>query len=100
MISKKLVQSTTMFNGFSSCRPAIDVPVDAGDDGVVATASAQTLRIDSRCVVVIFDLVRGSIVLFDGLVGRMFGVIDVLAGVDAKMMAVTTTDLDFIVMWR
>ena len=52
----------------------IDVPDDAGDDVLVVTASAKTLRIDSWCGVVIVGLVGGSIVLFDGLVDRMFGV--------------------------
>ena len=36
MISNKLIQSM-VFNDCLSSRPVIDVPVDAGDDGVVVT---------------------------------------------------------------
>ena len=55
----------------------IDVPDDAGDDAVVVTASAKTLRIIARSdLVVIVDLAGGYNVLFaavviDGLVGGM-----------------------------
>ena len=83
-----------MLNGFSSSRPVIDVPDDAGDDVVVATVSVRTLRIDSRCGVVIVGLVGGSIVLSDGLVGRMFGVsVEMLA----VFMVAAAIDLGFFV---
>ena len=91
----------------------IDVPDDAGDDVVVVTVSATTLRIDLRCGVVIVGLVGGSIALSDGLVGvrvltdllvntiidLLSGVcVDVFAGVDANTVAVTKDDLEFIIM--
>ena len=41
----------------------IDVPDDAGDDVLVVTASAKTLRIDSRCGVVIVGPAGGFIVI-------------------------------------
>ena len=63
----------------------IDVPVEAGDDGVVATASAKTSRIDSRCGLMIVGPAGAFIVPFagvmiEGSVGGMFGVdVDMLA---------------------
>jgi hypothetical protein len=46
MISKAQIQST-IFNDLLSSRPVINVPVDAGDDGVVVTMSVKALRIDA-----------------------------------------------------
>ena len=69
----------------------IDVPVEAGDDGVVATASAKTSRIDSRCGLMIVGPAGAFIVPFagvmiEGSVGGMFGVdVDMLA--ELRMVA-------------
>ena len=97
-----------MFSDLFSSRPVIDVPVDAGDDGVVVTESVKALCIDARAGLVIVDLAGGYNVLFaavviDELVGGMIGFVsdsgvDVLAGVDIKMVAAAMVDLEFIPM--
>ena len=59
----------------------IDVPVDAGDDGVVVTTvSAKTVRTDVRSDLVIAVL---AWVVINGLGGAMLGVgVDMLADLD------------------
>ena len=52
MTSKPLMQ-WNMFNDLLSVRAVMDVPVDAGDDGVVVTVSVKTLSTDARTEVVI-----------------------------------------------
>ena len=84
MINKQLIQSI-MFKDLFSSWPAIDVPVDAGDDEVAVTMSVTRLRIDARSDLVIVNLVGGFIivlakVMVDGMISDMIGVgVDVLA---------------------
>ena len=63
----------------------IEVPVDAGDDGVVVTVSAKTLRIDTRVGLAILGLAGGFIVLFVGIV--IGGLVDGMIGVAVDMLA-------------
>ena len=69
MISKELMQST-LSNDFFVSRSIIDVPVDAGDDGVVVTVSDKTVGTDVRSDLVIAVL---AWVVINGLVGAMIG---------------------------
>ena len=77
-----------MSNVFFSSRPAIDVPVDVGGDGVVVTESAEALRIGVRSDLVIVWLAGGFIVVLakvavDGMISVMIGAgVDVLAEFD------------------
>jgi len=80
-----------MLNDCLCSRPVIDVPVDAGDDEVVATVSAKTLRTGARSdSVMLVGLAGGLIVIFTD-VG-----VDVLVGVNANMLVATITDMEFI----
>ena len=98
MISKKMIQST-MFNDFLFSRPVIDVPVDLGDDGVVVSMSAKTLRIDARSDLVIVGLAGCFVVLFAvvvirGLFGRMIGVgVDMLTELGGVVVVVAAIHL-------
>ena len=65
-----------MFHDAISSRPVLDMPVDAGDDGVVVTESAKTLRIGT---LVIADLAEGFVIVFavlviNALISGMIGV--------------------------
>ena len=57
------LQSMTRFNDDVSSRPVIDVPVDAGGDGVVVPESAKTLRIGTRSDLLIVGL-SGDFIAF------------------------------------
>ena len=61
----------------------IDVPVDAGGDGVIDTMSSKTLCIDTRSDLVIVSLAAESIVLAAGVVidGLVRGIIGVGVGI-------------------
>ena len=78
MTSKELIQSTMLNNIFIS-RLTFDVPVDAGDDGVVIFMSVNVFIVDTRSDVAIVGLAGDSIALLageviDGLLGGMIGV--------------------------
>ena len=68
-----------MFNEFLSSLSTIDVPVDAGDDGVIIFMSVNVFIVDTRSDVAIVGLAGGSIALLageviDGLLGGIIGV--------------------------
>ena len=87
-----------MLNDFLCSRPAIDVPVDAGD------ATAKALRIDSRSdLVMIVGLALGLIVLLAGEVkdrwiGGIIGIDpDMLTELDIVMVAAAVIALEVVV---
>ena len=57
-----------MFKDFFSSVPVLDVPVDAGGDGVADTMSVTTLRIDARSDLMVANLVGGFIVVLGKVV--------------------------------
>ena len=80
-----------MFNEFCSSRPVIDVPVDAGDDEVVVTVSARTLRINVRSDLAIVVL---AWVVINGFVGGMIDVgVDILAELDIVVVVAAVSVL-------
>ena len=92
---------STMRNDFFSSRPVIGVPVDAGDDAVVDTKSATTLRFGTWTVLVIADLAEGLIILFvafgiNGLIGAMIDVdmLDELGVVVVAVAAIALGDVE------
>ena len=91
MISKELMQST-LSNDFFVSRSIIDVPVDAGDDGVVVTVSDKTVGTDVRSDLVIAVL---AWVVINGLVGAMIGVgVGMLADLDIVAVVAATIALE------